>query len=124
VFSRKVNPPEQTYRFPTSALVVLALLSLIHPGVGQPADRPEAVFTGQITDLDLDQMTMTVQALPLIKIFTISPDCEVITKAKSRASLGNLRVGDEVEVTYQDVSDRLIAHRIVRRNGSESRLAF
>ena len=109
----------QTYRFPKTIVVVFMVLSLTFVCQGQPTDRPEAAFTGQITDLDLDQMTMTVQALPLIKIFAIAPDCEVITKTKPQASLEDLRVGDEVEVTYQDVGGTLIAHRILQRNGNE-----
>jgi hypothetical protein len=69
-------------------------------------------------------MTMTVQALPLIKMFAIAPDCEVITETKPQASVEDLRIGDEVEVTYQDVSGTLIAHRIIQRNGTESRLVL
>jgi Cu/Ag efflux protein CusF len=112
----------QIHRFQRTVLAaVLALLTLLlYSGHGQPTDKPEAVFTGQLTDLDIDRMTMTVQALPLTKIFGIAPDCEVITKTKPQASLEDLKIGDEVEVTYQDMSGTLIAHRIVQRNETES----
>src|SRR5437660_187933 len=93
---RRVQTTEihmQTHRFQKNVLVaVVVLLSVfLCSGHSQPTDKPEAVFTGQLTDLDIDRLTMTVQALPLAKIFGIAPDCEVITKAKPQASLEDLR---------------------------------
>ena len=91
---------------------------------GQPPEETETVFSGQLTDLDIDRMTMTVQALPLTKIFGIAPDCEVVTKTKPQASLEDLQIGDEIDVTYQDIDGVLIAHRIVQRSGAESNVPF
>ncbi len=78
-----------------------------------PVEPPKvATFAGVIQTLDAQNRTLEVKAAVFAKKFVAAPDCEVVIKDQPKAGLENLNVGDRVNVTYQEVADALVAHRI------------
>jgi len=82
----------------------------------QPPQRPKAeVFSGTIRAVNTDRRVITLEATPLTKTFGVSPDCEVMTQTKPKASLSDLMVGSAATVTYEDAGGELLAHRIEQK---------
>src|SRR5437867_11205907 len=108
----------------TAAACVVGLVLVVGRPVGAtepPAERPAeppkiATFTGVIQLLDTKQRTLEVTAVVITKTFAAAPDCEVVTEEQPKASLDDLRVGDAVNVTYQEQAEMLVAHRIEQKN--------
>lgn len=100
----------------TVAVIVAALVSVatfVAGDISAPAEKPQAeMFAGMIRTLDADKRAMTVEAPPLSKTFGIASNCEIVLKDKPKASLEDLAIGLQVNVTYEDVEGLLVARRI------------
>ena len=75
--------------------------------------------TGTITDVDMDAKTLTVKGAVLSKTFRLGGDAAIEIMDNRKATIGDLREGDEVSVTYKEQGDILWAHKIVRTNAKE-----
>ncbi len=96
----------------TSACCLTATLAA-QPPEQPPVEPPKvATFAGVIHTLDAQNRTLEVRAAVFTKQFAAAPDCEVVIKDKPKANLADLKVGDQVNVTYQEVAGALVAHRI------------
>src|SRR5437867_11591898 len=85
------------------------------PGPAVQPPKP-STFSGFIEEIHPGARTLAVKAVLIMKNFAVAPDCEVILTDKPKAKLDDLKVGDEVRVTYQEQSEGVfVAHRIEQR---------
>jgi hypothetical protein len=115
----------KTYAFYLAIISCVAALAVASaqtntPGKEEkPVEPPKiAMFTGIIEDLHAGARTLEVKAVLITKKFNVAPDCEVVVTDKPKAGLDDLKVGDEVNVTYQEQAGGLIAHRIEHKGVS------
>ena len=69
-------------------------------------------MSGTIAQVDAPGLKLIVKGLVMNKTFDVANEASVITSAKPKATLGDLKVGDPVEVTYEQHQSGAIAHRI------------
>jgi len=97
-------------------MTIARVMTIVGQGnaTDQPVPKPKMEsFAGTIRALDVAKRVMTVETTPLSKTFGIAPDCQVMTKNKPKATLGDLAVGNVVTVTYQkEAGGLLVAYRI------------
>ncbi len=67
---------------------------------------------GMVRVIDPKARSLTVEGLVLMKTFEVADDALIATSDKPRAGLGDLKVGDEVEVLYEEQGAACIAHCI------------
>ena len=100
----------------TAALSVIAPViraSAQAPGEQPPVSpKPQQDDSGQIKAIDQQTRTLIIKGTVMEKTFDVAPDAVIVTKDKPKAGLRDLKVGDEVKVTYQTEGEKLIAKRI------------
>jgi hypothetical protein len=67
---------------------------------------------GTIAELDPQGRKVTINSLILNKTFRVADDAEIITPSKKHAALKDLKVGEPVEVTYEQHEPVCLAHRL------------
>ena len=77
--------------------------------------------TGTIETIDPKSHSMTVHGLVLNKTFQVADDAVIGTPTKPEAGLGDLKIGDSVEVGYEEQGNMSIAHRIADRGAVKGR---
>jgi Cu/Ag efflux protein CusF len=91
------------------------------PEKAEPKREQAEKFTGAIGAIDLKARTVTVKMVLASKTFQVAPDCRIVTKDKPKATLKALKVGDEVDVTYQEQNGVLVAHVIEHKGIGKER---
>lgn len=69
-------------------------------------------FTGKLTAIDLNKKTVTADAAFSSKKFNVGNDCAILVNGKPVGNLTDLRPGEELTVSYNDISGVNIANRI------------
>ncbi|HUI06084.1 MAG TPA: hypothetical protein VL486_03680 [Verrucomicrobiae bacterium] len=83
------------------------------PGAQAPAKtEPQQETSGKIGAIDQQKHTLTVSGMILNKTFDVPANAVIVTKDKPKARFTDLKVGDEVNVTYHTVGEKLVAQRI------------
>ena len=80
-----------------------------------PAPAPTGqifIYSGILRSVDLHARAITVDGTPVPQKFTVPTDAEIIVKEKPRGSLGDLMVGDGIQVKYTDDEGAHVAHQI------------
>lgn len=77
-----------------------------------PIARPLPVAHGTIQAIDLNARLVTVKLLFARRVFDVPPGCNIITRRKPEAALTDLRVNDDVAVTYRSDGTHNTALRI------------
>jgi Cu/Ag efflux protein CusF len=80
-------------------------------------------FTGDLTAIDLDQKTITAKAMFTSKKFNVGDDCAVVINGKTNGKLTNLRPGESLTFSYDNVNGVNVVNRIAPANGSGSTVA-
>jgi Cu/Ag efflux protein CusF len=80
-------------------------------------------FTGDLTAIDLDQKTITAKAMFTSKKFNVGDDCAVVINGKTNGKLTDLRPGESLTFSYDNVNGVNVVNRIAPANGSGSTLA-
>lgn len=109
-------------RAATTLAVLIAGLVWPSPSYGDetstaPANQAEAkVYKGTVTAIDAVEKTVTVKGFIFSKTFNASDACKVALEDKPEATLSDLRVGQKVEVHYQNAQGVLVAGEIDQHN--------
>ena len=69
-------------------------------------------YSGDIAVINHSPDTVTVKLLLAKREFEVAPDCEIVAADKPRAALEDLKVGQAVDVLYQEQEGKSVAHRI------------
>ena len=67
---------------------------------------------GTIASVDPQQRSLTIESLVINKTFKVADDAEIISLSKKHAALKDLKVGEPVEVTYEQHEPICLAHRL------------
>jgi hypothetical protein len=101
------------------AIATATLASRIVAAEPVPAPAPTPAPTGQmfiysgiLRSVDLHARAITVDGTPVPQKFIVPTDAEIIVKEKPRGSLGDLMVGDGIQVKYTDDDGAHVAHQI------------
>lgn len=93
------------------AIVTAALV--IRVTADEPAPtRQLFIYSGILRAVDLRARTVTVDGSAVPQRFVVPTDAEIIVKDKPRGALGDLMVGDGVQVKYTDDDGAHVAHQI------------
>jgi Cu/Ag efflux protein CusF len=79
----------------------------------EPEERMSKA-SGTVQQLDPGARSLTVHGLVLNKSFEVANDAVIAIRANPAAKLTDLKVGDCVEVSYEDQGAVTIAHRIAQ----------
>ncbi len=94
---------------------------------GKPTARQIAqtseTFTGDLTAIDLDQKTIKAKAMFATKKFNLGDDCAVVINGKPNGKLTDLRPGESLTFSYDNINGVNVANRIAPANGSGSAVA-
>ena len=95
------------FRLVWASLLAMSVGACQHPQPSPPRTAgPTAAavegqtITGNLSAIDPVTGTVTIKLLWKGRVFTVAPDCEIITGTSRHAKLTDLRVGDPVEATY------------------------
>ena len=80
-------------------------------------------FTGDLTAIDLDQKTMKAKAMFTTKKFNVGDDCAVVINGKPDGKLTDLRPGESLMFSYDNINGVNVVNRIAPANGSGSAVA-
>ena len=80
-------------------------------------------FTGDLTAIDLDQKTMKAKAMFATKKFNVGDDCAVVINGKPDGKLTDLRPGESLMFSYDNINGVNVVNRIAPANGSGSAVA-
>ena len=69
-------------------------------------------YSGDIAAINHSTETVTVKLLLAKREFEVATDCEIVTADKPQAALEDLKVGEAVDVLYQEQEGKAVAHRI------------
>jgi Cu/Ag efflux protein CusF len=94
---------------------------------GKPTARQIAqtseTFTGDLTAIDLDQKTIKAKAMFATKKFNLGDDCAVVINGKPNGKLTDLRPGESLTFSYDNINGVNVVNRIAPANGSGSAVA-
>jgi len=94
---------------------------------GKPTAREiaqtSATFTGDLTAIDLDQKTMRAKATFTARKFNVGDDCAIVVNGKPDGKLTDLRPGESLMFSYDEVNGVNIVNRIAPAEAQKSSLA-
>jgi Cu/Ag efflux protein CusF len=94
---------------------------------GKPTVREIAqtsiMFTGDLTAIDLDQKTMKAKAMFATKKFNVGDDCAVVVNGKPDGKLTDLRPGESLTFSYDEVNGVNVVNRIAPAGARKSSVA-
>ena len=128
---------DKTFQVPTDCDVTLrggksGTIADIQPGYhvtvtyevpnGKPTAREiaqtSATFTGDLTAIDLDQKTVKAKAMFDTKKFNVGNDCAIVINGKPDGKLTDLRPGENLTFSYDDVNGVNVVNRIAPAGAS------
>jgi Cu/Ag efflux protein CusF len=134
-----VGMTDKTFQVPADCAVVLrgdksGTIADIKPGNhvtvtyevpnGKPTAREIAqtsvTFTGKLTAIDLDQKTLKASTMFATRKFNVGDDCAVLVNGKPDGKLTDLRPGENLTFSYDDVNGVNIVNRIAPAGASSS----
>ena len=74
--------------------------------------QTSVTFTGKLTAIDLDQKTMKASSVFATRKFNVGDDCAVLVNGKPDGKLTDLRPGEKLTFSYDDVNGVNIVNRI------------
>jgi hypothetical protein len=80
--------------------------------------QTSATFKGELTAIDLSERTLKAKSLLNTKQFELAKDCTLIIDGKPSHELRDLRTGDQLTISYDDVNGVYIANRIAEGGAS------
>ncbi len=94
---------------------------------GKPTAREiaqtSATFTGNLTAIDLDQKTLKAKTMFATKKFNVGDDCAIVVNGKPDGKLTDLRPGESLTFSYDDVNGVNVVNRIAPAEASSSPMA-
>ncbi len=71
-----------------------------------------STMSGTVAEVDPQNRRLTLKGLVMNKMFEVAEDAEFVSHAKPDATLSDLRVGDEIVVSYEQHDLTAIAHGV------------
>src|ERR1035437_678382 len=96
-------------------VAIVAVALTIRVTADEPAPAPTRqlyIYSGILRSVDLQARTITVDGSAVPQKFIVPTDAEIIVKDKPKGSLGDLMVGDGVQVKYTDDEGVHVANQI------------
>jgi Cu/Ag efflux protein CusF len=72
----------------------------------------QGATTGRIKSVDQERRNVIVRDAAAEKAFDVAVDAAIVTKSNPKASLADLKVGDDATVMYHADGEKLVAQRI------------
>ena len=93
---------------------VLAAAAVFRASADQPATaaRPESHYTGTVVSVDPKENTLETKWFVLSKKFNLGTACDYKLLDKGAGTASDLRPGEKITVSYQNVGGVLVADRI------------
>jgi Cu/Ag efflux protein CusF len=85
--------------------------------------QTSATFTGDLTAIDLGQKTMKAKATFATKKFSVGDDCAIVVNGKTDGKLTDLRPGESLTFSYDNVNGVNIVNRIAPTETRKSSVA-
>ncbi|MGA2685924.1 MAG: hypothetical protein ABSF51_12820 [Verrucomicrobiota bacterium] len=85
--------------------------------------QTSATFTGDLTAIDLDQKTLKAKATFSTKKFEVGDDCAIVINGKPDGKLTDLRPGESLAISYDEVNGVNIVNRIAPGGDQKSSVA-
>lgn len=83
------------------------------PAPGAAANKSEKSYTGTVTSVDPKEHVLNVKGWTMLtKTFNAGGTCFISQLGKGNATANDLRAGEKVSVSYQDIHGVLIASRV------------
>jgi hypothetical protein len=91
-----------------------------------PQDQPvaraiaqtEAIFTGKLTAVDMDNRTMKAKSLFDSRRFNLADNCAILINGKTGGQLSDLKLGEPLTFSYQDVNGIHVVSSIANQPAS------
>jgi len=80
-------------------------------------------FTGDLTAIDLEQKTMKAKATFATKKFNVGDDCAVVINGKPDGKLTDLRPGESLMFSYDNINGVNVVNRIAPAHAQKSSVA-
>lgn len=77
-------------------------------------------FTGSLTAIDLNERTLKAKTFGGTKRFNLANDCRIVIGGSPDGKLSDLRIGDKVVFSYEDINGVLVADRVGRESETET----
>ena len=85
--------------------------------------QTSATFTGDLTAIDLEQKTLKAKATFSTKKFEVGDDCAIVMNGKPDGKLTDLRPGESLTISYDEVNGVNIINRIAPGGAQKSSVA-
>jgi Cu/Ag efflux protein CusF len=85
--------------------------------------QTSATFRGDLTAIDLDQRTIKAKATFSTKKFEVGDDCAIVINGKPDGKLTDLRPGESLAISYDEVNGVNIINRIAPGGAQKSSVA-
>ena len=82
--------------------------------------QTSATYTGDLTAIDLDQKTIKAKATFSAKKFSVGDDCAIVVNGKPDGKLTDLRPGESLVFSYDEVNGVNIVNRIAPAKASSA----
>lgn len=76
------------------------------------AQAPTEHLSGTLMAIDLTARVVRVKVVFRSRVMAVAPECEIITATSPRAALGDLQVGDMVDIVYTPHAELPVAQRM------------
>ncbi len=77
-------------------------------------EQTSATFTGDVTAIDLTDRTIKAKHLFGAKKFNLADDCAIVLNGKTDGQMSDLKPGDELVLSYEEVNGVNVVNRIAR----------
>src|SRR5580692_2250994 len=99
--------------FTVLALGIIVTIMAVRVPAQDPAQPDKLyIYSGILRSVDLKARTITVDGSAIPQNFVVPTDAEIIVKDKPKGELGDLMVGDGIQVKYTDSDGAHVAHQI------------
>ncbi|MEW6305525.1 MAG: hypothetical protein AB1705_18770, partial [Verrucomicrobiota bacterium] len=83
-------------------------------------EQNQTTFSGTITAIDLSTRTVKAKRLLSNKQFALAKDCKIVGDGKPLTNLAQLRIGQPVSISFEEVQGVNVAYRVTQETpGSE-----
>jgi Cu/Ag efflux protein CusF len=86
-------------------------------------DQTSARFTGSLTAIDLNTRTVKAKSLSGSKKFNLADECAIVVNGKLGGRMLDLKPGDKLTFSYDEVDGVNIVNRIATAEGSKEHVA-
>lgn len=95
-----------------AAVLTMAAVPLAKADQAEPDARPAQEYTGTVVSVDQHDLMLTAKGFLLSRQFNLGASCRYVLLDKTAGAVGDLRPGEKVMITYQNVNGVLVANEV------------